>query len=144
GLDRRRRRAGASRRRRRVHRGRPRPPVPAGGARARRVRATPMPMLADDEVRFAGEPVAVVLADDPYLAEDAAELLDIDWTPRPAITGIEAATADGARPLQQELSGNCMVDLTMFESESLPGIIAAAPVIVGGTFTSTRVAALPL
>ena len=33
---------------------------------------TPMPMLAGDEVRFAGEPVAVVLADDPYLAEDAA------------------------------------------------------------------------
>jgi carbon-monoxide dehydrogenase large subunit len=105
---------------------------------------TPMPMLAGDEVRFAGEPVAVVLADDPYLAEDAAELLDIDWTPWPAITGIEAATADGARPVHQELTGNCMVDLTMFESESLPGIFAAAPVIVGGTFTSARVAALPM
>ena len=105
---------------------------------------TPMPMLAGDEVRFAGEPVAVVLADDPYLAEDAAELLDIDWTPMPAITGIEAATADGARQVHQELTGNCMVDLTMFESASLPGIFAAAPVIVGGTFTSARVAALPL
>ena len=105
---------------------------------------TPMPMLAGDEVRFAGEPVAVVLADDPYLAEDAAELLDIDWTPMPAITGIEAATADGARQVHQELTGNCMVDLTMFESTSLPGIFAAAPVIVGGTFTSARVAALPL
>src|SRR5207245_843856 len=105
---------------------------------------TPMPMLAGDEVRFAGEPVAVVLADDPYLAEDAAELLDIDWTPWPAITGIEAATADGARQVHQELTGNCMVDLTMFESESLPGIFAAAPVIVGGTFTSARVAALPM
>ena len=105
---------------------------------------TPMPMLAGDEVRFAGEPVAVVLADDPYLAEDAAELLDIDWTPWPAITGIEAATAEGARQVHQELTGNCMVDLTMFESASLPGIFAAAPVIVGGTFTSARVAALPL
>ena len=105
---------------------------------------TPMPMLAGDEVRFAGEPVAVVLADDPYLAEDAAELLDIAWTPWPAITGIEAATADGARQVHQELTGNCMVDLTMFESASLPGIFAAAPVIVGGTFTSARVAALPL
>src|SRR6266487_2291654 len=105
---------------------------------------TPMPMLAGDQVRFAGEPVAVVLADDPYLAEDAAELLDIDWTPWPAITGIEAATADGARQVHQELTGNCMVDLTMFESASLPGIFAAAPVIVGGTFTSARVAALPL
>src|SRR6266487_3123835 len=105
---------------------------------------TPMPMLAGDQVRFAGEPVAVVLADDPYLAEDAAELLDIDWTPWPAITGIETATAESARQVHQELTGNCMVDLTMFESASLPGIFAAAPVIVGGTFTSARVAALPL
>jgi len=100
---------------------------------------TPMPMLAGDEVRFVGEPVAVVLADDPYLAEDAAELLDIDWTPLPAITGIEAATADGARQVHQELTGNCMVDLTMFDDESLPGIFASAPVTVGGVFTSARV-----
>ncbi|HEX9527555.1 MAG TPA: xanthine dehydrogenase family protein molybdopterin-binding subunit, partial [Streptosporangiaceae bacterium] len=105
---------------------------------------TAMPMLAGDEVRFAGEPVAVVLADDPYLAEDAAELLDIDWTPLPAITGIEAATADGARQVHQELTGNCMVDLTMFDDESLPAIFAAAPVTVGGVFTSARVTALPL
>src|SRR6476660_6484091 len=61
-----------------------------------------------------------------------------------AITGIEEATADGARQVHRELTGNCMVDLTMFESASLPGIFAAAPVIVGGTFTSARVAALPL
>ena len=45
-----------------------------------------MPMLAGDEVRFVGEPVAVVIADDPYVAEDAAEVLDIEWTPLPAIS----------------------------------------------------------
>ena len=38
---------------------------------------TQMPLLAGDQVRFAGEPVAVVLADDAYLAEDAAELVEV-------------------------------------------------------------------
>jgi len=42
---------------------------------------TPMPLLAGDQVRFAREPVAVVLAGDAYLAEDAAELVDVDWAP---------------------------------------------------------------
>jgi carbon-monoxide dehydrogenase large subunit len=37
------------------------------------------PVLAGDEVRYVGEPVAAVLADDPYLAEDAAELVAVDY-----------------------------------------------------------------
>src|SRR5437773_4018793 len=41
---------------------------------------TPMPLLARDRVRFAGEPVAMVVADDPYLAEDAAELVVVEWS----------------------------------------------------------------
>jgi carbon-monoxide dehydrogenase large subunit len=105
---------------------------------------TRMPMLASDQVRFAGEPVAVVLADDPYVAEDAAELLDIEWTPLPAIADITAATAAGARQVHPGLTGNCMLDLTMFDDEALPGIFAAAPLTVGGVFSSARVAALPL
>src|SRR3954468_25062814 len=36
------------------------------------------PVLARDVVRYGGEPVAVVLAEDPYVAEDAAELVELD------------------------------------------------------------------
>ena len=36
------------------------------------------PVLAEDEVRYVGEPVAVVVADDPYVAEDAVELVDVE------------------------------------------------------------------
>lgn len=39
------------------------------------------PILADHEVRYVGEPVAVVVADDPYAAEDGAELVEIDIEP---------------------------------------------------------------
>lgn len=54
------------------------------------------PVLARDEVRYVGEPVAVVAATDPYLAEDAAELVGLELTELPAVLdaedGTEAAT----------------------------------------------------
>ncbi len=43
------------------------------------------PVLAADTVRYVGEPLAVVLAADPYLAEDAAELVDVDIDEMPAV-----------------------------------------------------------
>ena len=43
---------------------------------------TAMPILAGDKVRFVGEPVAMVIADDAYRAEDAAELVEVDWDPQ--------------------------------------------------------------
>ncbi|MBL7494951.1 xanthine dehydrogenase family protein [Frankia sp. CNm7] len=46
---------------------------------------TPRPPLAVDEARFVGDPVALVIADSRYLAEDAVELVDVDYEPLPAI-----------------------------------------------------------
>ena len=85
---------------------------------------TQMPILAGDKVRFVGEPVAMVIADDAYRAEDAAELVEVDWDPQPAVTSIETATAAGAPRLHDH--GNCLVDLLMFDDERLPQIFAAA------------------
>ena len=45
---------------------------------------TPQPLLAHHKVRFAGEPVAAVVCDSRYIAEDVLELIDIDYTPLPA------------------------------------------------------------
>jgi aerobic carbon-monoxide dehydrogenase large subunit len=103
---------------------------------------TPMPILASDRVRFTGEPVAVVVADDAYQAEDAAELAEVDWAPQPAVASIEAAATAGAPRLHDH--GNCLVDLLMFDDERLPQVLAAAQVRVSATFASARVAALPL
>jgi aerobic carbon-monoxide dehydrogenase large subunit len=103
---------------------------------------TPMPILAGDRVRFVGEPVAIVVADDDYRAEDAAELAEVDWDPQPAAASIEAATAAGAPRLHDH--GNCLVDLLMFDDERLPRIFAAAKTRVSATFASARLAALPL
>jgi len=105
---------------------------------------TRMPVLAADEVRFVGEPVAIVIADDPYLAEDAAEAVAVDWAALPVIADMAAATTEGARQVHPEAAANCLVDLTMFTDDRLADIFAAAPVVVSGDFASARVAALPL
>src|SRR5262249_29695330 len=105
---------------------------------------TRMPLLAGDQVRFAGEPVAIVVADDPYAAEDAAELVEAGWSQLPAVTGLEGATAAGARQVHNALPGNCLGDLLMFDDPRLQDVFAAAPVVVDALFASARVAALPL
>jgi aerobic carbon-monoxide dehydrogenase large subunit len=105
---------------------------------------TRMPILAGDRVRFVGEPVALVVADDAYRAEDAAEDVAVDWEPQPAVTSIGAAKADAAPRLHQEAEGNRLVDLLLFDDDRLAGIFAAAPIILSATFESARVVALPL
>jgi carbon-monoxide dehydrogenase large subunit len=105
---------------------------------------TRMPILAGDKVRFVGEPVAVVIADDAYRAEDATELVEVDWDPEPAVASIEAATASGAPRLHAEAAGTRLVDLMMFDDDRLGAIFAQAAATVTATFRSARVAALPL
>jgi carbon-monoxide dehydrogenase large subunit len=103
---------------------------------------TAMPILAGAKVRFVGEPVAMVIVDDAYRAEDAAELVEVDWDPQPAVMSMETATAVAAPRLHDH--GNCLVDLLMFDDDRLPEIFAGAAVTVSATFRSARVAALPL
>ena len=53
--------------------------------------------LAKDKVRHVGEPVALVIAESRYLAEDAAGDIVVDYEPLPAVVDLEAALAPGAR-----------------------------------------------
>jgi CO/xanthine dehydrogenase Mo-binding subunit len=52
------------------------------------------PPLARDRVRYLGEPAAVVVADDPYAAVDAAELVALDFTEAPVVATAAAALTD--------------------------------------------------
>src|SRR5947207_4303562 len=60
-------------------------PAPAGAERYLQ------PAIARDVVRYVGEPVALVVADDPYLARDAAERLDVVYEPWPACSSVTDA-----------------------------------------------------
>ncbi|HEX5913235.1 MAG TPA: xanthine dehydrogenase family protein molybdopterin-binding subunit, partial [Rubrobacter sp.] len=52
--------------------------------------------LAHNEVNFAGEPVAVVLATDRYKAQDAIEFIEVDYEPMDVVTDLEEAVAEGS------------------------------------------------
>ena len=54
---------------------------------------TPRPPLAEGEVKFVGDPVALVVADSRYLAEDAVELVDVDYEPLPAVADFTKRSA---------------------------------------------------
>jgi len=62
--------------------------------------------LTPDVVRFVGEPVAVVVADDVYRAYDALEAVAVDYEPLPPLADVHAALTAGAPVLHPELASN--------------------------------------
>jgi carbon-monoxide dehydrogenase large subunit len=52
---------------------------------------TPRPPLAEGEVKFVGDPIAIVIAENRYIAEDALELVDVDYDPLPAVADFTQA-----------------------------------------------------
>ncbi|MGC8696227.1 MAG: xanthine dehydrogenase family protein molybdopterin-binding subunit [Conexivisphaera sp.] len=69
----------------------------------RTVKAYP---LATDKVRYVGEPVAAVVAEDPYVAEDALDLIKVEYEPLPVVTSIEQAMQKDAPLLYEEWGDN--------------------------------------
>ncbi|GIS99530.1 MAG: hypothetical protein CM1200mP26_12430 [Acidimicrobiales bacterium] len=59
-------------------------------------------VLATDKVRFQGQEIACVVADDPYIAKDACEAIVVDYEPLPAIVNPTQAMADGAPIIRDE------------------------------------------
>lgn len=62
--------------------------------------------LAKDKVRFVGEPVAMVVAESRYIAEDAAELIFVDYEPLTAVTSLEQANQPDAPRVHDDLDSN--------------------------------------
>jgi carbon-monoxide dehydrogenase large subunit len=71
------------------------------------------PAIARDVVRFVGEPVAVVVADDPYVARDAVERIAVVYEPLPACASSSAALAPGAPRLFAGTDSNNVATITM-------------------------------
>ena len=62
--------------------------------------------LADGETSYVGETVAIVVADDRYIAEDAAALVEVDYDPLPAMADVRKAVQPGAPTVRRELASN--------------------------------------
>ena len=81
-------------------------------------RAVDNPLLADGRVRFVGEPVAVVLADDPYLAEDAAWQVAVEYDALPAVADAERALEPDAELLYPEWGGNVLASMQVGDGDT--------------------------
>ena len=101
------------------------------------------PVLATDRVRYVGHPVAVVVADSPYVAEDAADLVVLDIDELPAVVGTEDALQPDA-PLLYPAWGTNVVAETVVEAGDIEACFSAAPVRVSGRFRVQRQAAMPM
>jgi carbon-monoxide dehydrogenase large subunit len=99
--------------------------------------------LAVDKIRYFGEPVAVVVADNRYLAEDAVEAITIDCEPLPAVIDPEAALEPGATPVHDELGGNTVYKFH-FATDGLDEVFAKADVVIKERIRSHRITACPI
>ncbi len=70
------------------------------------LKAVDHPAIAKDVVRYAGEAVAVVVAESRYQAEDALGLIDVEYDPLPVVVDPEKATKSGAPQLHEDAPGN--------------------------------------
>src|SRR5680860_395007 len=75
--------------------------------------------LAKDKARYAGDGVAVVVGETRVLAKDAAELVEVDWEPLPAVTDVLAAMEEGA-PLVHDDFGTNVSSVWGFEKGDSP------------------------
>jgi 2-furoyl-CoA dehydrogenase large subunit len=82
--------------------------------------------MAVGRVRYVGEPVAIVVATDRYLAEDAVDLIDVRYTVRPAVIDPRAALNPVAPVLHEGFGGNVASDRS-FRYGDPEGAFASAP-----------------
>ena len=85
--------------------------------------------LADGEVSFVGEPVAIVIAADRYIAEDAAALVVVDYDVLPAATDCRTAYAERATPVRRELTSNKISSYKVAFGDSDAAFAKAAHVV---------------
>ena len=99
--------------------------------------------LAATHVRYVGEPVAVILAEDRAAAEDALALVEMAYDPLPAVAGVEQGLAAGAPLVHPDWGDNVAVRFAVQVGDPDPAF-AQAPVRVRSTFRVPRSAGIPL
>jgi carbon-monoxide dehydrogenase large subunit len=117
-------------------------PVPVWGI-GEQMALTPQPPLARDKATCAGYPVAAVAAESRYLARDAADLVEVEYEPLPAVTTVEQALAPDAPLLYPELGSNEAFHYTK-EAGDVDGAFARADRTVFIRIQHSRVAQIPM
>ena len=116
--------------------------IAAAWGGAHKGRPFAVPILAGERVRYVGEPVAIVVAEDAHTLADALADVEVDYQPLPPLASVEAASTTPTR-----------VHDTWPDNTTLPvaaaignadAAFASAPLVVGGRFRHPRLAAAPI
>ncbi|PZW36983.1 carbon-monoxide dehydrogenase large subunit [Humitalea rosea] len=94
-----------------------------------------------DRVRHVGEIVAMVVADTPHAARDAAEAILVDYDPLPAVVQGDAALRTGAPQLHDEAPGNLLCDWSKGDAAAVAAAFAGAVHVTRVSFRSPRILA---
>lgn len=113
-------------------------PIPNGLHGWSKAAGIPMYCLARDRVRYCGEPIAAVAADDRGTAADALELIRVEYEPLAIVSEVEEATKKGATILHEEFGSNVVFNRVFDFSEDIETDFDKCDLIVEGEFRTGR------
>ncbi|WP_456618663.1 xanthine dehydrogenase family protein molybdopterin-binding subunit [Bradyrhizobium sp. P5_C12] len=108
------------------------------------LRQTNRQPLATDKVRFVGDPIAFVVAETLAQARDAAEAVEVDIEPLPAVTDPEAAAKPGAPLLYDHIPNNVALDYHYGDMDKVNAAFAGAAHVTRLDIENTRVAVVSM
>ena len=94
------------------------------------IKTAPHYALATDRVRYVGDGVVAIVAEDPYTAFDALELVEVDYSPLPVVINAKKAAEAGAPQLHDEIPGNVSFHWKLGERAEIDKVLAEADHVV--------------
>jgi carbon-monoxide dehydrogenase large subunit len=94
------------------------------------IKLAPHYPLAIDKVRHVGDGVAVVVAESAYIANDALDLIEVDYDPLPAIVNAKATMDEGSPQVHEEIPNNCSFHWALGDAEATNQAFANAEHVV--------------
>lgn len=113
---------------------------PAGVAQ----RVNKMPLLAKDRVRFVGQPIAFVIAQSAFEAQNASELADIEFEELQAVSSVQQALKPGAPVLFENAPDNISVDFESGDRSKVEAAFASATFVSQVQVNSQRLIGFPM
>ncbi|MEX2642259.1 MAG: xanthine dehydrogenase family protein molybdopterin-binding subunit, partial [Acetobacterales bacterium] len=114
------------------------------GIDGKTARAPARGLMADDEVRYTGEVVAVVVGESLALARDAGEAVLVEYAELPAVTGLAEAVTDGAPAIWPDAPGNIALHWQTGDADATDKAFAEADRVVSLDMVNNRVAPSPM
>jgi carbon-monoxide dehydrogenase large subunit len=100
--------------------------------------------LAENDVRYVGDPIAIVIAENRYLAEDAVELIDVDIEPQDPVIDVDAARDCNSDVVHPEIGTNTPQAIPLFGNPELEQAFANAAHVVRDTIVMHRYVQAPM